>query len=132
MAEFTSKPTDAPDGLLSDIAHATLAGVQRASRSLLAGLDQSGCVGGAASASGTKFGQYARDHRRDAAGFRRKLIAAVSPAAAAVGAVSTKRTETKRARKAERAQTGKLSVQKSMLVVDGEDIDRDADCSDDK
>ena len=53
----------------------------------------------------------------------------MSPATAAVG-VSNKRTEAKQARKTERAPTGKRSVQKSMLAVDGEDIDRDADYSD--
>ena len=125
-------PTDALDGRLCDIAYATLACVQRASSAMLAGLDKSGCVRGAASASGAKFGQSARDPRSDAAGFKRKSIAAVSPAAGAVGAVSTKQTEMKQALKAERAQTGKRSVQKSMLLVDGKDIDRDAECSDDE
>ena len=96
---------------------------------MLAGLEQSGCVGGAALASGTKFGQSACDFRSDAAGFKRKSITAVSPATAAVG-VSTKRTEAKQARKTERVPTGKRSVQKSMLAVDGKDIDRDADYSD--
>ena len=94
--------------------------------------EQSGCVEGAILASGTKFGQSARDPRSDAAGFKRKSIAAVSPAAIAVGAIFTKRTETKQARKAKRAQTGKRSVQKSMLVVVEEDIDLDADCFDDR
>ena len=78
---------------------------------------------------GLSFWQSARDLRSDAAGFKRKSIAAVSPATAAVG-VSNKRTEAKQARKTERAPTGKRSVQKSMLAVDGEDIDRDADYSD--
>ena len=70
-AEFTFKPTDAPDGRRCDIAHATLADVQDASYALLAGLEQSGWVRGAASASGTKFGQSARHPWSDAAGFKR-------------------------------------------------------------
>ena len=74
-------PTDAKDGRLSDIAYATLAGVQRASIALLPGLKKSGGVGRAASASGTKLGQSVGDTRSDDAAFKRKSIAAVSPAA---------------------------------------------------
>ena len=124
--------TDARDGMLCNIAHATLAGVQRASSALLAGLEQSVCVARAASGSETNFGQSDRDPKNDAAGFKRKSIAAVSASVGAAGAVSTKRTETKQATKVERAKTGKRSVYKSKLVVDEEDIDRDADCSDDE
>ena len=51
--EFTSKPTDALEGKLCDIAHDTLAGVPRASSALLAELEHTGCVEGAVSASGT-------------------------------------------------------------------------------
>ena len=84
---------------------------------MLAGLEHSGCVNGAASENGTKLGQSACDPRSDAAGFKRKSIAAVSPATGAVGAVSNNRAETKQVWKAERAPEKKRSVQKSMLAV---------------
>ena len=99
---------------------------------MLAGLEQYGCVIGAASANGTKFELSARDPRSDAASFNRKSIATVLPSAGAVGVVLNKRTETKLTRKAECAYTGNRLVHKSKLVIDGEDIDRDADSFDEE
>ena len=112
--------SDAPDGWVSDAAHAGLSFVQHASSALLSRLNQRG-VGPAASGSEPVLKQQSTRDPRFLLPMRQKARH-ITPATNSSGAKGANDwAKTKQARETERAKATQRPILKRQLAVDGED-----------